>query len=110
LHTTYHTTYLKSKFILAKLGLRVDFVKQGVGNSNIGNVARRFFKNLKTTSGLTGLDENLLFRFSVILQTIASGFAIGTVNFDKYARETTEYYISLYDWYKMTVTVHKILI
>jgi hypothetical protein len=72
-----------------KLGLRVDFVKQGVGNSNSGNdFARRFFENPKTTSEITGLDENLLVRFSVILQTIASDFAIDTVNFDKYARET----------------------
>jgi hypothetical protein len=69
-----------------------------------------FFENPKTTSEINGLDENLLFRFSVILQTIASGVAIDTVNFDKYARETAEYYLSLYDWYKMPVTVHKILI
>jgi hypothetical protein len=59
-----------------------------VRNSNSGNVARRFFENTKTTSEITGLDENLLCRFSVILQTIASGFAIDTVNFDKFARET----------------------
>jgi hypothetical protein len=69
-----------------------------------------FFENPKTTSEITGLDENLLFRFSVILQTIASGVAIDTVNFDKYARETAEYYLSLYDWYKMPITEHKILI
>jgi hypothetical protein len=56
------------------------------------------------------LDENLLFRFSVTLQTIASGFAIDTDNFDKYARETVEYFVSFYDWLKMPVTVHKILI
>jgi hypothetical protein len=100
---------IQSKFIV-KLGLRVNFVKQGVGNSNTGNVARRFFENQKTTSEITGLDENLLVRFSVILQTIASGFAIDTVNFEKYARETAEYYVNRYDWYKMPVNMHKILI
>jgi hypothetical protein len=100
---------IQSKFIV-KLGLRVDFVKQGVGTSNTGNVARRFFENPKTTSEIAGLDEKLLFRFSDILQTIAYGFATHTVNFDIHARETAEYYVSLYGWYKMPVTVHKIIV
>jgi hypothetical protein len=70
-----------------------------VGTSNTGNVASRFFENPKTTSEIAGLDEDsdfLLFYKQLLL-----------VLLKKYARETAEYYVSLYDWYKMPVTVHR---
>lgn len=42
-----------------KLGMRVDFIKRGVGTTNNGNMAWRFFKNPKLSARLTGVDEKL---------------------------------------------------
>ena len=38
----------------AKLGLDIDVVKDGSGNTNDGNTARRFFENEFTTADKTG--------------------------------------------------------
>lgn len=93
-----------------ELGLLVDIVKQGSGKTNDGNTARAFFTNYKTSACITGIDEQLIKRFYVILQTISSGYEINIEAFKKYTQETAELYVSLYDWYHMPVTVHKILI
>ncbi|XP_025417730.1 uncharacterized protein LOC112688647 [Sipha flava] len=92
-----------------ELGLKVDKVIQGRGTSNTGNVARRFFKNTDKVSEITGVDINLLNRFSVILTTMSSGLEINHERFDKYAKETAELYVQLYNWYRMPPTIHKIL-
>ena len=92
-----------------ELGLNVDKPKQGFGNSNDGNTARRFFKHTALTSEITGLDENLINRFRVILQVLSSGHHINIAAFETYASETKMLYMNLYPWFPMTVTVHKIL-
>lgn len=56
-----------------KLGLLIDVVKQGVGTSNDKNTARRFFENPSVTVEITGLDEIIIRKFSILLQAIASG-------------------------------------
>lgn len=56
----------------SKLGVLVDFVKQGKGTSNDGNTARIFFSNYELSSEITGLNVNLVKRIYVILQTISS--------------------------------------
>lgn len=61
-----------------ELGLLIDIVKQGSGTTNDGNTARRFFSEIHTTAKITGLDESLIRRFSVILQTISCGEMIKT--------------------------------
>ena len=38
-----------------KIGIRVNFVKQGKGNSNKGNTAKRFFENSKIVSEALGI-------------------------------------------------------
>lgn len=48
-----------------QLGLNIDKPKQGLGNTNDGNTARRFFENSGVTSSITGIDENILVRFRV---------------------------------------------
>lgn len=100
---------LQNKF-KTKLGLIIDVVKQGTGITNDGNSAMRFFENPALTAEITGLDENLIRRFAVILQAIASGEKINTINFSAYAKETAELYVHLYNWYYMPITVHRILI
>lgn len=60
-------------------------------------------------SELTGVDVNLLNRFSVILTAMTSGSEINYERFDKYAKETAELYVRLYEWYRMPPGIHIIL-
>lgn len=92
------------------LGLLVDIPKPGSGTTNDGNTARRFFENPEIVSNITGLNQNIIYRFSVILKTIASGFAVNPEAFELYTKDTAKLYIEHYNWYYMPATVHKILI
>lgn len=94
----------------SKLFLFVDMPKQGFGSTNDGNTARRFFENYKISATITGLNENLIYRFYIILQTITCGFAIDTAKFREYTLDTAREYVRLYDWYYMPTSVHKLLI
>ena len=49
------------------LGLRVDRVVQGNGTANTGNVARRFLRDPEKAAKATGVSEDLIRRFPVIL-------------------------------------------
>lgn len=95
--------------LFKRLGIKVDFVKQGMGSSNDGNTSRRFFDNVDIVAEITGVDERLIHRFSIILQTINSGASVDSEKFGKYCEETTRLYVGLYDWYYMPNTVHKVL-
>lgn len=92
------------------MGLIIDRAKAGSGTSNDGNTARAFFRNSNESSLITGLDMNLIQRFCIILETIASGFEINLQVFELFAKDTGALYIRLYPWYFMPVTVHKILV
>lgn len=87
----------------------LDFVRQGSGNTNDGNTARRFFRDSKFASENTGIDEKLIKRFHVILIAVTSRKKVDVTKFDKYATDTILLYNSLYSWYYMPVTVHKVL-
>lgn len=87
----------------------MDFVKPGSGTTNDGNSARRFFKNPKLSAKVTGVDETLIDWFRVILTCLSSGRDIDPEKFDEYASETADHYLSLYNWYKMPPSVHKVL-
>lgn len=93
-----------------KMGLNVDIVRQGAGTSNDGNTARKFFENPTMTAEITRLDENIIKRFAVILQAMASGCNINIAKFAQYTADTAKLYVELYGWYYMSATVHKILI
>lgn len=93
-----------------QLGLIVDVPKPGYGNTNDGNTSRRFFIDPSLAAEITGIDENLIYRFKVILETISSGHKIHLEKFTEYTRKTAELYVQLYSWYPMTPTMHKILI
>ncbi|EFN82709.1 hypothetical protein EAI_00063, partial [Harpegnathos saltator] len=75
-----------------------------------GNTTRRFFENSTLSSSITGVDEELIKRFHVILQTISSGYDINVNAFQIYALETAKRFVSIYPWYNMPTTNHKILI
>lgn len=90
-----------------KKGLLIDYPQQGSGNSNNGPTAKRFFRDPQLTAEITGVDENLIRRFSVILQTLACGVQVD--KFEEYATETRQLYLKLYKWFYLPASVRKIL-
>lgn len=92
-----------------EMGLIIDRPKPGFGTSNDGNTARRFFKNHEKSATITGLDDELLKRFYIILTTLSSGYEINVDKFESYVQDTRTLYLSTYSWYYMPVTIHKIL-
>lgn len=92
------------------MGLLVDMPKSGFGNTNDGNTARRFFRDSQMSATITGINENLIYRFSVILSTLSCSYDIDAKKFNGYALETADLYVKLYEWYPMAPCVHKILI
>lgn len=93
-----------------RMGLTVDKPKPGFGSSNDGNTARRFFANPKEAAEITGVSENLIQKFSIILRVIASGKHINIPTFSILLNETSELYLQLYSWYYMPSSVHKLLV
>src|SRR5205814_6828983 len=79
----------------SKLGLIVDKPKPGYGSSNDGNTARRFFQNPSISSQVTGVDEDLINRFGVILITFSSGYAINIDLFKKYCLKLPKKFVNL---------------
>lgn len=93
-----------------EMGLLIDKPKPGFGSTNDGNTARRFFSNPETSARITGIDEEIISRFRIILLTISSGYAIKVDSFKNYCQATARKFVELYSWYNMPTTVHKILI
>lgn len=56
------------------------------------------------------ISEELVYRFYIILQTMASGEEINAQKFGTYAYETAQLFISEYPWFHMPASVHKVLI
>lgn len=60
-----------------EIDLLVNKVKPGgSGTSNNGNTARRFSKNYRQSARITGVKENLILTYYVILHSISSGFKL----------------------------------
>ena len=93
-----------------RLGLIVDQPKPGYGNTNDGNTARRFFENASISAVITGVDEDIIKRFHVILQAISSGHEINVPHFQQYTIETARKFVDVYPWFYMPTSVHKLLI
>lgn len=93
-----------------ELGLHIDKPRQGTGNSNDGNTARKFFSNYQCAANITGVDEELIKRLYIILQTMSSGIAINATKFGQYAMDTAQIFVNKYNWYYMPSSLHKILI
>lgn len=90
------------------LGLRISEPIPGGGNTNDGNTARRFFREYKTVSNITGIDINLLERMHTLLVVINCKGNINHVEFQIYAEKTRKLYVTLYGWYPLSPTVHKV--
>ena len=94
---------------LQELGIRVDFPKPGFGNTNDGNLARKFFQNSEVCARITGLEQSLIEMFGIILRTLSSNLDIDPEKFGDYASKTKNRLTSLYPWCTLSPTVHKIL-
>lgn len=93
-----------------RLNLTVDVVKQGVGTTNTGNVARAFFSEAKIVSNITGINEKIIERLYTVLQIISQRADVNIHKFKDYCIETAHLCTSLYPWYPMPPSVHKVLI
>lgn len=74
------------------------------------NTARRFFQNYQCSAEITGVDEEWIKRFYVLLQVMSSGKVINATKFGQYALDTAQRYVNKYMWYYMPSSVHKVLI
>ncbi|KAK9693191.1 hypothetical protein QE152_g34354 [Popillia japonica] len=93
-----------------QMGLVVDQPKQGGGNSNDGNTARKFFAEPTKSGAIAGLDPELIKRFANILSLLSCGFIVNYVSFKNYCIETAKMCLDLHNWYKISASVHKLLI
>ena len=95
-----------------ELGLIFDLRKPGYGSTNDGNTARRFFLNYTISSSITGVNENLIERFHVILRvtSISCGLEVDVQKFQYCSVGTARLFVNLYPWFYMPTSVHKILI
>jgi hypothetical protein len=92
------------------MGLLVDKAKPGgSGTSNDGNTAKRFFKNYQESARI-GVNEELIHRFYVILQSISLGFELNTEEFNKRTKDTAKLFIQVYPWFYRPASVHKVLV
>jgi len=95
----------------SQLGILVDFPKDsGSGTSNDRNTARRASKEYKVFARITGVDENLIKRYYVILSVVNSNHKINITKFEEYCSQTFKLYVEKYDWFYMPASVHKVLI
>lgn len=78
--------------------------------TNDGNTARKFFSDIKLTTKITDLNEELIKSFAVILQAISCGEVINAVKFSHFAKDTAKMFVKVYGWYYMSSSVHKLLI
>ena len=93
-----------------ELGLNVDKPKAGSGTSNDGNTARCFFEKYEKTAQITGIDQDIIYRFYITLQAISCGHDINVDNFRQYTVELAKKIVTSYNWYYMPTLVHKLLI
>ena len=99
------------KLMWDKMHLHVDQPRVGgSGTSNDGNTARRAFSQEQLFAAATSVHQGLIHRFAVILQTLASGYAVDIQRLQAYCTATAELYVELYEWYPMPASLHKVLI
>ncbi|CAG7663603.1 unnamed protein product, partial [Allacma fusca] len=94
-----------------EMGLRVDYpAPGGSGTSNDGNTARRAFSNYKLLSSILTIDEKLIVDLRTILIAFGSQLPIDHDKFQEHCHQLIYHYMSLYSWFKLPASVHKILI
>ena len=92
-----------------ELSLFVDMPKQGFGNTNDGNSARRAFEQSNTFSEVSGVDVDIISRLKTVLKAVCLGYDLDSSSFQQYCNETADKVLSEYNWYFISPTVHKLL-
>lgn len=93
-----------------RMGLLVDRPRSISGSSNDGNTARKFFSDPELSASITGVDVNLIKKFSLILRILSCGKPINTETFKVLLSDTRNQFLALYNWYYMPISIHKLLI
>lgn len=89
-------------------GVRLDEIRDGAPTTT-GGVCRKLLKNPKEFARCLDIDEGLVEGVSKILRTINIKEDIKPHVFGEFAREIYQKFITLYHWFYMPPTLHKIL-
>ena len=80
-----------------EIGLIVNVPQSsGLGSSNDGNTARRFFSDSERISEILAVDLDLLISFRTIWITISSGYSIDPDRFESYCENAAKRFVRLY--------------
>jgi hypothetical protein len=89
------------------MGLLVDKDKPGgSGTPSDRNTARKLFRNYPEYGRNTGVNENLIRRFYLILQSISSGYEMNTEKLNQYTKDTAKLFVNEHPWFYMTGSFH----
>lgn len=93
----------------SRMGVFIDFVRPGSGNSSDGNTARIFFSKVETVCEITSLHKEVVSCLATLLHMISSLDFIPGTRFRDQCQSFKELYNQHYSWYPMTPTLHKLV-
>ena len=96
--------------MLAEMNLRVDFVSIHGGTTNDGNTSRKAFERSADFARILGIDEELVQMIKTLLIALNCKFLLDREAFRHFCDQLARKYVSLYSWFPMSATLHKILI
>ena len=97
---------IKDRF-RAELSLLVDSPRQGFGNTNTGNTARRAFSSAEKFGDIIDVEPDIIVRLRNILKAVNSCFKLNNKKFRTYCFKTSELLVERYGWYVIPPSVHK---
>ena len=106
---TRHKDFVKNE-VRNKLGVTVDQVRPGYGNTNTGNVAKKCFMNPHTFATCLGIDLELVQKMSNLLRMISSMQPQAPSKFAEEAEKFYALYKKKYAWKNLTPTIHKLIV
>ena len=100
------------KEFVDRIGIRIDFVKQGKGTSTNGNAASRLFENCEISAEILDIDKNIIQSFSKQLNKINS--VTTCYDPDTYKEDSKELFEKIVQQLghvgNMSPTVHRVLV
>ncbi|XP_053952723.1 uncharacterized protein LOC128859715 [Anastrepha ludens] len=106
-----NSEWLDSEFTIPDLDLTAKISKTEILKRNTEILHRSILqKNLLDRKDEKCLNHELLQRFKVILISLSCHLPLDSSRFEEFCTSTAKLYVSLYSWYPMSQTVHKILI
>lgn len=93
-----------------QMGLVIDKPRFGCSVSvSDSNTAKKAFQSEEEFSRICGLNQDLIHKFNVILETISCDYEINGEEYGQYCLTTAELLTDLYPWFHIPLVVHKIL-